>query len=182
MLRSTSRYGSFIPTTAQLRAALVCIGAVMACAGERASEPPPATAATEPEQSTAGGADAEAVPPMDPATLKETQRTIDKTANKSERLADETAARADHAGEHGGVPGTPQNQQTDLELAAKIRQALLSADRLSTGARNANVLVEQGRVTLRGRVESAVEKVRVEEMVRLTAGPTQIANELEVGP
>ena len=165
-----------------MSATLVCIGALTACAGERASAPPSATAATEPEQNTSGGANAETLPPSDPATLKKVHRAFDKTANTSERLADRTAAQAEYASEHGSVPGTPPAEQTDLERAAAIRRALIKADGLSVGARNVNVMVDQGRVTLRGKVESAVEKARVEEMARSASGSMPIVNELDVGP
>jgi len=175
-----NRQGTFVSARAQLAAALVCVGALTACAGGRASEPPSASAATEPEQATAGGADTQVQTPMDPAALKEAHNTIDEAANTSERLADTTAAKADYANQSGSVPGTPANHQTDLERAAEIRRALMGADGLSTSARNTNVLVEQGRVTLRGRVESAAEKARVEEAARLGDGATRIVNELEI--
>jgi hypothetical protein len=180
MLCSSSHSGSLVRMNTPLAAALTLICALTACAAERASEPPPATAATEPEQKTSGGADAEGLPPTDPASLKKVHRALDETASTSEQLADKTAAQADYASEHGGVPGTPQEQQTDLERAAAIRRALIEANGLSAGARNVNVLVEQGRVTLRGRVESAVERARVEETARLAVGSTSIVNELEV--
>ena len=175
---SVKRNGSFARMNARLVAATVCVGAVMACAGERTMEPPPASAATEPEP-TAGGAEHEA-PPLDPAAVKEAHRTIDQTANTSERLAEKTADQAVYADGNSSVPGTPDDGKTALEQAAGIRRALMAADGLSAGARKVDVLVEQGRVTLRGRVESAVEKARVEEIARTTINATGVTNNLEV--
>lgn len=165
MHRSSSQGRSNVRTGTQLVAALACIAALTACGGDRNSERPSATAATEPEQNIA------------PAT--NAQRVVEETAKTSERLADQSGTQA---GKQDGVPGQAANQQTDLERAASIRQALSTANGLSAGARNVNVAVEQGRVTLRGRVENAVEKARVEDMARTAAGSTRIVNELEAGP
>lgn len=179
-MRTSCRRESLTPKSAQLIAVVLRIAAPTACAGSHAPSAPPATAATEPEPSTAGGVAAQAPPPIDPATLKESQHAIDTAANKSEQIADRTSAKADYASEHGSVAGAPADQLTDLELATKIRRALFAADGLSSGARNVSVLVDQGRVTLTGRVESAVEKARVEEMARSIVDTTSIDNELEV--
>lgn len=106
MLCSCNHSGSFVLVNTQLAAALAFSCALTACAAERASERPPATAATEPEQSTAGGEDAEGLPPTGPASLKKVHRALAETANTSAQIADKTAAQADSASEHGSVPGT----------------------------------------------------------------------------
>ncbi len=162
---SSNQLQSNVRTSLQITVALACAGALMACGGDRTSDRPSASAATEPEQKTS------------PATNE--QRVIEETAKTSERLADQTGAQA---AKQDKVPGQPNNQPSDLERAASIRQALTAAPGLSAGARNVNVAVEQGRVTLRGRVESAVEKARVEDMARTAAGSARIVNELEAAP
>jgi hyperosmotically inducible periplasmic protein len=212
MHSSSSEHRSHTRRSARLIATLACIGALTACAGSRETEPPPATAATEPEP-------AAGLPPADPATLKEDHRAIDRAANTSERLADQTAAEAPNARDHANPPAglprtaatpdettesntataadntaknerdrapgalTPEDQSnkpSDLELAAKIRRAIVGADGLSFTARNVKIITEGGRVTLRGAVKSADEKARVEQTARKAAGPARVVSELEV--
>ena len=180
MRRSFNPLRSRIPTCAWLVTSLASVGALSACASDRTSEPPPATATMEPEQGTSGGDSAAHLPPATPESLEKDQQAIDQTANTSERLADRSAAQVDNASEHASVPGEPAGPQTDLERATKIRRALMSADGLSTGARNVNVAVEGGRVTLRGAVESPVEKTRVEETAKTAAGADSVVSELVV--
>jgi osmotically-inducible protein OsmY len=194
---------------AGLIAALVWIGALTACAGSRESEPPPATAATEPESP----------PPADPAALQADQRAIDRAATTSEQLADQTASHTENAREHvTAPPGLPQstehrtgedtaqpqqaadntaknerdrasaaptpedqsNQTSDVELAAKIRRAIVGADDLSFTAHNVKIIAEDGRVTLRGPVTSAAEKARVEQTARKAAGSARVVSQLEI--
>lgn len=94
----SSEHRSHTRRSARPIATLVCIGALAGCAGSHESEPPPATAATEP-----------APPPADPETLKEDHRAIDQAAATSERLADKTASQTPNAREHAARPaGTPK--------------------------------------------------------------------------
>jgi hypothetical protein len=208
----SSEHRSHILRSARLIATLGCIGALTACAGSHESEPPPATAATEPEP-------AADLPPADHATLKQDQRAIDHAATTSERLADQSASQAPNARDHATPPaGTPRtaatpnettapsdaapadntaknerdrndakltpedqsNAPSDLELAAKIRRAVVGADGLSFTARNVRIIAEQGRVTLRGPVKSADEKARVEQTARKAAGSARVVSELEI--
>jgi len=167
MHRSSTEHRRYGRTGGQLVTTLVCLGALTACGGDR-SDRPSATAATEPERKT--------------APANEQQRVIAETAKTSERLADQSGTQAGKARDDDRAAEQPRNQQSDLERATSIRQALLDADGLSAGARNVNVAVDQGRITLRGRVENEVEKTRVESTARTAAGSARIVNELEVGP
>jgi hyperosmotically inducible periplasmic protein len=206
----SSEHRSHTPRSARLIATLVCIGALAGCAGSHESEPPPATATTEP-----------APPPADPETLKEDHRAIDQAAATSERLADKTASQTEHARDHAAPPAgiptsepkadttdkdtaepqrpadntaknerdrndatlTPTDQSNasnDVELAAKIRRAIVGADGLSFTARNVKIITEGGLVTLRGPVASAQEKSRVEETARRAAGSARVVSQLEI--
>lgn len=71
------------------------------------------------------------------------------------------------------------NQEQDVALVAAIRQAITDADGLSVNARNVKIIVEGGRVLLRGPVASTAEKARVEEIARKAAGGRAVVNELE---
>jgi hyperosmotically inducible protein len=127
----SSEHRSHTPRSARLIATLVCIGALAGCAGSRESEPPPATAATEPEP-------AEAPPPADPATLKQDQRAIDKAAMTSERLADQTASQTENARNHAAVPaGTPKSApQKDNDATQSQRPADNTAKPADNTAKN----------------------------------------------
>jgi hyperosmotically inducible periplasmic protein len=198
-----------ISRSARLIATFVCIGALTACAGSRESDPPPATAATEPESP----------PPADPAAMAENQKAIDRAAATSEQLADQTASQTENARDHAAAPaGLPQspeqrmsegsaqpqgaadntaknerdregaaptagdqsNQTSDVELAAKVRRAIVGTDDLSMNARNVKIITEGGRITLRGPVKSAAEKSRVEQTARQAAGSARVVSELEI--
>ncbi|HEY4060168.1 MAG TPA: BON domain-containing protein [Kofleriaceae bacterium] len=70
-------------------------------------------------------------------------------------------------------------QGTDLELTAKIRKALMSADGLSTNAQNAKIVVDKGVVTLVGPVASDAERTRVAS-IATDNGAAQVVNDLEI--
>jgi hyperosmotically inducible protein len=64
-------------------------------------------------ENTQQAGSAEPMPPADPATAKQDQRVIDKTAATSERLADQTAAHTKNARDRSAVPaGTPKSADT----------------------------------------------------------------------
>ncbi|SDT89786.1 BON domain-containing protein [Verrucomicrobium sp. GAS474] len=72
------------------------------------------------------------------------------------------------------------NAQSDVELTAKIRWALTKDTRLSTDAQNVKIITNQGKVTLRGVVDSAAEKKRVAHHAAKIAGKANVDNGLEV--
>jgi len=74
-----------------------------------------------------------------------------------------------------------KENQSDRELAAKVRQALVKDKSLSTYAHNVKIIVQDGIVTLKGPVRSEEEKRAVEEKAAEAAGGAdKIKSELEV--
>ena len=74
-----------------------------------------------------------------------------------------------------------KENQSDRELAAKVRQALVKDKSLSTYAHNVKIIAQGGIVTLKGPVRSEEEKTAVEEKAAQAAGGTdKIKSELEV--
>lgn len=71
------------------------------------------------------------------------------------------------------------NRDLDVELVASIRQAITDEEGMSVNARNVKIIVQGGRVLLRGPVASNAEKARVEEIARKAAGGRTVVNELE---
>lgn len=78
---------------------------------------------------------------------------------------------------------TPQKQSnvdSDIDVLAAVRRAIVDDNNLSTAAHNVKVLVVKGAVTLRGPVKNANEKTRVEELTRKVSGVVSIDNRLDI--
>lgn len=78
------------------------------------------------------------------------------------------------------TPLDQSNDPEDLAVTQRIRQALIAQETLSIDAKNLKVITINGQVTLRGQVESAEEKSRVEDMVRAMAGGANTVSQIEV--
>jgi osmotically-inducible protein OsmY len=128
----SSEHRSHTRSSARLIATFACIGALTACAGSHESEPPPATAATEPEPATNP-------PPADRATLQRDQRAIDHAATTSERLADQTASQVPNAREHAKPPaGTPSRAATPNQTTEPTNSTPAPADNTARNERDRN--------------------------------------------
>jgi len=82
-----------------------------------------------------------------------------------------------------GGPLTPEDQSNakpDVELTAKVRQAVVKDDALSTSAKNIKIITVDGVVTLRGPVNSQAEKDSVAAKATQLAGAGKVVNQLEV--
>jgi osmotically-inducible protein OsmY len=69
---------------------------------------------------------------------------------------------------------------TDLELTTKVRAAIQAVSGVSATARDVKVISDENSVTLRGQVESAAEKTKLEEAARKAAGSAPVVSELKV--
>jgi osmotically-inducible protein OsmY len=81
-----------------------------------------------------------------------------------------------------GASVTPIDQggsETDVELTRAIRVAILDDGSMSTNARNVKIVTRDGVVTLRGPVESAEERSRIETIAR-GKGAARVDNQIEV--
>lgn len=85
----------------------------------------------------------------------------------------------DRHAEHA-TPMDQSNDPADIDLAAKVRAAIVSDDSLSMSAHNLKLLAAKGVVTLRGPVKDAAEKARVERVVRTVVGVSQVENQLDI--
>ncbi len=75
---------------------------------------------------------------------------------------------------------TQSNDKGDVELLSTIRQEIVDEDTLSTSAHNIKIVTNNGAVTLRGPVNSATEKSKVEELVQQITGVQSVDNQLDV--
>jgi len=83
----------------------------------------------------------------------------------------------------GAVTAEQQAEnQTDRDLARKIRKSLADDKSLSTYAHNIKVIVRGGTVMLKGPVRSEEEKAAIEAKAVEVAGAANVKNEMTVKP
>ncbi len=77
---------------------------------------------------------------------------------------------------------TPEDQketESDINITAAIRQAMVKNESLSVNAQNIKIITRDGVVTLRGPVESEAEKIKLQDIAKKTPDVIQVNNELE---
>lgn len=78
---------------------------------------------------------------------------------------------------------TPEDQsqsKIDVELAAKIRRAVVAQPGISVDGQNIKIIAMSNAVTLRGPVKDVGERAAIEKTVRAAAGTISVDNQLEV--
>jgi osmotically-inducible protein OsmY len=73
-----------------------------------------------------------------------------------------------------------KNNRSDRELARQIRRDVVHDKSLSIYGHNVKIIVDHGKVTLRGPVHSEDEKRVIEEYARKYAGDGNVTNELTI--
>jgi putative membrane protein len=72
------------------------------------------------------------------------------------------------------------NSKSDTEITAAIRKEIVAGKDLSVNAQNVKIITQNGKVTLRGPVNSEDEKRLITEIAGRVVQPDQVACELEV--
>jgi hypothetical protein len=147
-------------------------GALLLGACER-SNPPTTTnrPANPPPRSTAPDSSPSTPMATPPSTARPApDKDVDNTAqNKRDR---------DNA---TPTPMDQSNSKDAIRITADIRKALMDDSSLSTKAHNVKIITDdKGVVTLRGTVDSQVEKDSVEAKAKTVAGVNSVVNQLEV--
>ena len=93
---------------------------------------------------------------------------------------DNTGRNARDRSGHNLTPQDQSNSAGDLELSKNIRQAIVRDSSLSSTSKNVKVISTEGKVTLRGPVNSHEEKMRIGRAAIDKAGATNVDNQLEV--
>jgi osmotically-inducible protein OsmY len=110
--------------------------------------------------------------------------THSSTSSAIKGVATQNADNTDlNTRDKSGDTMTPQkqpNSESDIDVLAAIRSAIVDDKNLSTSAHNVKIMVEKGVVTLRGPVKTANEKARVEALTRKVAGVVSIDNRLDI--
>jgi len=77
---------------------------------------------------------------------------------------------------------TPLDQnenKADIDITAEIRKQVV-ATKMSVNAQNVKIITQDGKVTLRGPVNTAAEKTSIQDIARAVAGNSNVDNQLEV--
>jgi hyperosmotically inducible periplasmic protein len=85
--------------------------------------------------------------------------------------------------DRSGETKTPEDQSNspeDVKITKAIRQAVVKDDALTMTAKNIKIITAGGQVTLRGPVNNAEEKAKIEKIAKAAAGATKVDNQLEV--
>jgi len=112
-------------------------------------------------------------------------RPDNTTQRDSATQPDNTAVNArdtDRATRNPKLPIDQKENQSDIDLTAKIRQQVLKADGMSVNARNCKIITADGRVTLRGPVNSTAERETIVKIARDVAGESNVDDQLEITP
>jgi hypothetical protein len=94
--------------------------------------------------------------------------------------ADNTAKNDRDSAGNTLTSGDQGNAPADRELTRKIRQSLVADTNYSTMAKNIKIITVNGRVTLRGPVNSESEKSGLAALARSIAGDGNVDDQLEV--
>jgi hyperosmotically inducible protein len=78
------------------------------------------------------------------------------------------------------TPIDQSNSPEDLKLTQNIRQAVVKDSSLTMTAKNVKIITAGGQVTLRGPVNSAEEKKKIEDLAITAAGKDKVISKLEV--
>lgn len=70
----------------------------------------------------------------------------------------------------------------ELEVLARIRREIMRNENLSVSAHNVKIIVENGKVILRGPVKSVQEKTWIQEATTRVASGYGVVNQLEISP
>jgi hyperosmotically inducible protein len=129
-------------------------------------------ATVAPDQRTAP----DTIPPRD------ANDSLDNSARSSspKAAADNTARNERDRDGTSVTPIDQGNNQSDLDITQKIRQAVMGNSSLSFTAKNVKIITRGGKVTLRGTVPSYEERLAIEGAARNVAGKENVESEIEV--
>jgi len=110
-----------------------------------------------------------------------TQPAPSKTEEAVAKPPDNTGRNVRDRSDAAVTPGDQSESKSELELTRNIRRAITGNSQLSTTAKNIKVVTTaDGKVTLRGPVNTPAEKDQIAQLVQGTPGVTSVDNELEV--
>jgi hyperosmotically inducible periplasmic protein len=94
--------------------------------------------------------------------------------------ADNTARNVRDRNNRTLTPLDQGNSQADIDTTAQIRKEIIATDGMSTNAKNVKIITMNGRVTLRGPVNTPDEKRQIGDIANRIAQSSNVDNQLEV--
>jgi hyperosmotically inducible protein len=70
--------------------------------------------------------------------------------------------------------------EADMEMTRKIRKSITDEGTLSTYAKNIKVISLDGKVTLRGPVNTTEERTKLQDLAVTVAGAANVSNQIEI--
>ena len=110
-----------------------------------------------------------AFPILSLSALAEDKKAPDNTETNERDKSGETRTPVDQS-------NTPE----DLQITQNIRRAVVRDKSLTMTAKNVKVITAGGQVTLRGPVNTADEKKKIEDFAMAAAGKDKVISQLEV--
>lgn len=101
-------------------------------------------------------------------------------ASDDTKDADNTQRNVRDRNDQSLTPLDQGNSQSDISTTASIRRAIGDNDKMSVNAKNVKIITKDGRVTLRGPVNSNEEKRLIGEIANRIARAGNVDNQLEV--
>lgn len=108
------------------------------------------------------------------------QQHVSSSAAAMSAPADNSAVNARDRSSQTATPFDQSNDKSDIKLAAAVRRAIVKDKSLSVSAHNVKLVAAGGVVTLRGPVDSADEKAKVESVAQGVSGVSRVDNQLDV--
>ena len=103
----------------------------------------------------------------------------DSTGSDSSE-ADNTRRNSSEQNKNTQTAEKQSNNKDDLALTQKVRQAVMKDGSLSMNAKNVKIIAQDGKITLKGPVDSQQEKDTIGTEAGEIAGKDNVDNQLEV--
>ncbi len=106
----------------------------------------------------------------------------EQTGQQAVPAGDNTKVNSHDQSDNQPTADQQQNNQSDRQLTQQIRRAIVQDKSLSTNAHNVKIISQNGKVTLKGPVQSEDEKQTIEAKANEIAGKDNVVTELSVVP
>jgi hyperosmotically inducible periplasmic protein len=114
------------------------------------------------------------------STMSDTNETVSNGTGTTNRDADNSGINVRDRDTNNLTPGDQGNTAADIDITQKIRKGLVMDSNYSMTAKNIKIITVDGKVTLRGPVNSDTEKAGIESIAKNIAGDGNVDNQLEV--
>ncbi len=104
----------------------------------------------------------------------------DRASASDATEADNTKKNSSDQNKNTETAEKQSNSKDDLTLTQKVRQAVIKDGSLSMNAKNVKIIAQDGKITLKGPVDSQQEKDTIGNDAGEIAGKDKVDNQLEV--